>query len=237
MIKNTKVNLVIDTTSEYLVIALAHKDSGKLLAGKTVRAGQKHSEILIDTVDRLLNKHNLDIKDIDKVGGVVGPGSFTGIRIGLAFARTLAHTKKIPVVPITTFEALATTTHQQGLLEGKMLIMVDALLPLVHWAIADIATHRLLRNYPPRLDTIEDVLKKIPLEDKSQIHFAGGSAFKDEDFIKKIKKEFPLSGKRSENIIRHPSPEALSKLSSELPFYNDISRLSPLYLKDVYLRK
>lgn len=73
--------LIIDTANEKLLIALKIGDQVFSISSDTK---SKHNEAMIPLVDEILGKHGLDIKDINELGVVIGPGSFTGIRVGIA---------------------------------------------------------------------------------------------------------------------------------------------------------
>lgn len=81
------------------------------------------AERLFDIVSQLLIEQDLDYNDLDALALTVGPGSFTGIRIGVAAAKGLQLTLKIPVITITTLEALACSLENQ---HNNILSIVDA---------------------------------------------------------------------------------------------------------------
>ena len=71
-------------------------------------ANCKHSENILKSLNSLLEEQNLSIKDNDKFAVVVGPGSFTGIRIGIALVKGfVSGLDKISVLPLTTFDLMA----------------------------------------------------------------------------------------------------------------------------------
>ncbi len=97
--------LALDTTTASGSVALLEKD--KLLAEINTFSGSSHSARLLRSVDELLRLHSLSVRDMEGFAAAVGPGSFTGIRIGLSTVKALAFASGRPVAPVSTLEALA----------------------------------------------------------------------------------------------------------------------------------
>ncbi|TYP53315.1 tRNA (adenosine(37)-N6)-threonylcarbamoyltransferase complex dimerization subunit type 1 TsaB [Thermosediminibacter litoriperuensis] len=97
--------LGIDTSSAVATAALLHED--RLAAEFVLNNRHPHLEKLISMIDRLLTDSGTELKELDAVAVAVGPGSFTGIRIGMACAQGLSHVYGIPLVGVNTLDALA----------------------------------------------------------------------------------------------------------------------------------
>lgn len=97
--------LALDTTTASGSVALLEKT--RLLAEMNAESGSSHSARLLRSVDRLLRLNSLAIKDIDGFAVAAGPGSFTGIRIGMSTAKALAFASGKLVAPVSTLKALA----------------------------------------------------------------------------------------------------------------------------------
>jgi len=110
------IGLVLDTSSERPVIGLLNgKDRGTFI-GDT----PKHNASLLPSIDNLLERNNLQIKDIEYLGAVVGPGSFTGIRVGVATINAFCFALGKKAVEISAFELAKFGTA------GDVLSLVDA---------------------------------------------------------------------------------------------------------------
>jgi tRNA threonylcarbamoyladenosine biosynthesis protein TsaB len=96
--------LAIDTATEVLALAA---DDGSARASLALRRGLQHSPALLPLADRLLAELGFAAGDLELVVCSVGPGSFTGIRIGLATARGIAFAVGCPLVGVSTLDALA----------------------------------------------------------------------------------------------------------------------------------
>jgi tRNA threonylcarbamoyladenosine biosynthesis protein TsaB len=97
--------LGIDTSTE--VAATGVVSEGVVLADVVGVSGENHSACLADLTARVLDDARLRIDDIDGIAVSVGPGSFTGLRVGLSFAKGIAFSNRCRLVGISTLEALA----------------------------------------------------------------------------------------------------------------------------------
>lgn len=96
--------LAIDTATR--VTAAAVLDQGRLIAESAERS-RNHSRTLLAAIDRMLGDNQLTPDTLSGVAVGVGPGSFTGIRVGLTLAKTLAYALELPLVGVSTLRALA----------------------------------------------------------------------------------------------------------------------------------
>ncbi|MCH5211443.1 MAG: tRNA (adenosine(37)-N6)-threonylcarbamoyltransferase complex dimerization subunit type 1 TsaB [Oscillospiraceae bacterium] len=97
--------LAVDTSSFPASAAVA--EDNVILGEYVIRNKKKHSQNLMVMVERLLNDLDMDISEMDMFAVTVGPGSFTGLRIGISTVRAFAQAAGKPVVGINTLEALA----------------------------------------------------------------------------------------------------------------------------------
>ena len=102
------ISLFVDTSYKSLFMAL-FKDK-ELLDKIQIMSEFNFSETMIPKLNDLLEKNNISSKDVSKIFVVVGPGSFTGIRIGLTACKTFAYAHNIPLVPLSSLEFMATTS-------------------------------------------------------------------------------------------------------------------------------
>lgn len=97
--------LTIDTST--IVASAAILNEERLVGEVIINHQKKHSEKLMLAIDHLLSDGGLSIKDIDVFGVVAGPGSFTGLRIGMATIKGFAQALNKPVIGVSTLESLA----------------------------------------------------------------------------------------------------------------------------------
>ncbi|HSL33050.1 MAG TPA: tRNA (adenosine(37)-N6)-threonylcarbamoyltransferase complex dimerization subunit type 1 TsaB [Candidatus Limnocylindrales bacterium] len=105
--------LAIDTATSEVVVAAALPD-GELLGATLIRAGHRHGEVLLPALGRLTGEVNLRRSRIEAVIVGTGPGAFTGLRVGIATAKGLAHALSRPIVGVSTGEALIAAARADG---------------------------------------------------------------------------------------------------------------------------
>lgn len=114
--------LAIDTTTE--VCSVAFGSAEKNLARTSAKANS-HAKVVLQLIDEVLCEAKTSLKELDAIALTVGPGSFTGIRIGLSVAQGLAYGAHLPIVRLTSLELLA----QQAVQEATPCSTVDFICP------------------------------------------------------------------------------------------------------------
>lgn len=99
--------IILSVDSATPVAGVAIIDENKILAENFLNTGNTHSQQLLPLIKETLNRTKITLNDIDGIAVSIGPGSFTGLRIGLATAKGLAQVKGIKIVAIPTLDALA----------------------------------------------------------------------------------------------------------------------------------
>ena len=99
--------LVIDTSGPECAAGIFDAGKNLLVASKSETLGKGHAERLIPMIEEVLKDAGLTLKDMTRIGVTTGPGSFTGIRVGVAAARGFALSLGIPAVGVTTLQVVA----------------------------------------------------------------------------------------------------------------------------------
>lgn len=105
--------LTLGVETSGLVGAVALRRDGETIAAVTLQqAGRRHAQTLVSEVEALLRKVNLTAKQLQVVAVSIGPGSFTGLRVGVVFAKTLAYAVGCRLIAVDTFRAIAAASSQ-----------------------------------------------------------------------------------------------------------------------------
>ncbi|MEM6490167.1 MAG: tRNA (adenosine(37)-N6)-threonylcarbamoyltransferase complex dimerization subunit type 1 TsaB, partial [Pseudomonadota bacterium] len=109
--------LGLDTSAGQCAVALTA--GGARLAGAVERLDRGHAERLFPLIERALAEAGVGIEAVRRVAVCTGPGSFTGLRVGVAAARGLALGRGIPAIGITRFEAVASAVARPSIAAGR----------------------------------------------------------------------------------------------------------------------
>lgn len=113
--------LCIDTSGKTCSCALCEDE--EVVAERTLDEGLTHSETLMPVIDGLFEASKMSVRQIDLIAAVVGPGSFTGIRIGVCAAKGFAQTLNVPIAGIDALELLS---QNAAGFDGLVVPMIDA---------------------------------------------------------------------------------------------------------------
>lgn len=144
--------LALDSTSRYSSVALL--EEGKVLGHTFLDSGNTHSETLLPTVIDLLQFNHLHSDDVDLFATSAGPGSFTGVRIGVSILKGLASAKKTPCIGLSTLEALAENLPYR---DGILCPVMDARRNQVYNALFRRTERGLERLTEDRLITLKEL--------------------------------------------------------------------------------
>ena len=161
--------LVLESSG--LVASVALMEEEKVIGEYTVNFKKTHSQTLLPMVDELVKNIGIDLKDLDGIAISNGPGSFTGLRIGSATAKGLAQALNIPIVPVSTLEALAANLFGT---KGIICPMMDARRNQVYTGLYGYEGSRLITYEKPDALPVTEILEKINQNGESVIFLGDG---------------------------------------------------------------
>lgn len=218
--------LNIETSTTLCSVSIAKE--GIILASKEVNEGYTHAENLHVFMQEVLAKAGTTTKDLSAVAVGSGPGSYTGLRIGVSAAKGLAYALQIPLIAVNTLQTMAYTAIQVNNSDGLFCSMLDARRMEVYAAI-----------FAKDLNTIKETSAQILPEALSffdtgkTTYFFGDGMPKCKELLHQIPNSHFIEG-----IV--PSGFGLAKLSYKKYLndqFEDVAYFEPFYLKDFLIKK
>ncbi|WP_396174190.1 tRNA (adenosine(37)-N6)-threonylcarbamoyltransferase complex dimerization subunit type 1 TsaB [Flavobacterium sp.] len=215
--------LNIETATKNCSVSLA-KDGQTILCKEIAEQGYSHAERLHVFIEEILKKTKVKIQELHAVAVSKGPGSYTGLRIGVSTAKGLCYALGIPLIALDTLQVLA---HQVSVDNGIIVPMLDARRMEVYSAIFD-------KNH----DNIKAVQAEVLTEDSyseftETLYFIGDCQEKCQTVLTQPNFKFIPE-------IVFPSASQMSQLSYEKFNQNDfedVAYFEPFYLKDFLVTK
>jgi N6-L-threonylcarbamoyladenine synthase len=162
--------LAIDTSTSTASVALY--DSKKGVIGEiNLNIGLNHSETILPIIDNLFNITKYTKDDIDRVVVSIGPGSFTGIRVGVAIAKGMVYGKDIEIVGINELDMLSHTVSKT---DKKIVSMIDARKEKVFYAEYRYNDNEIKKISEYKVDFIKNIIEN----NEEEIIFTGEAAIK-----------------------------------------------------------
>lgn len=227
MIENPLL-LHIETATEICSVALTFGD--EVLGVRETNDGNSHSKNLLPFIDQILKEAHRKMDDLNGVVVSIGPGSYTGLRIGVSMAKGIAYSLGIPAITISTLDSIA---HGALLAEGApantlYVPMIDARRMEVFAAQYD-ATMTLMKEVEAII--IDETSFKEILDNKSVI-FCGNGMSKCKELLSQHPNAHFCNAPIS---ARNMLPTALKKWQNQ--DFADVAYFEPFYLKDYVAAK
>lgn len=153
--------LALDTATLVSSVALIKPDT--MLAELTIQTKLTHSELLMPHVAQLLSAARIQKSSLKGIAVSIGPGSFTGLRIGLASAKAMAYALNVPIIGVPTLTALA---YNCPLPEGYLAPLLDAQKGNVYTALYSWQDGEIREDQPAHVGTFDQVLEQLSSLDK-----------------------------------------------------------------------
>lgn len=214
--------LNIETATKNCSIALA-KDGKTIAIREIATQNFSHAEKLHVFVEELFLETQLKLQDLDAIAVSQGPGSYTGLRIGVSAAKGLCYALSVPLIAVDTLELLA---RKITITEGIIVPMIDARRMEVFCAFFD-------SNYNKIRETKAEIIDDNSYQDISEtLHLVGDGAMKFKDVLTDAKFQYYPE-------IEFPSSAEMAQVSFQ-KFQNqqfeDVAYFEPFYLKDFVMQ-
>jgi tRNA threonylcarbamoyladenosine biosynthesis protein TsaB len=220
--KNMSYILSIETSTKVCSIAL-HQGSS-LLSSAEVLVEKSHSKIITGLIDVLLQSTGLEYSQLNAVAVSKGPGSYTGLRIGVSTAKGLCYGLNIPLIAINTLEAMAYEVNKFNPMAYNLCPMLDARRMEVYCALIN-KENTFIQETQAKV--IDENSFSAELE-SGKVLFFGDGALKTQNLLSKSGNAFFLDG-------IYPSAKNIGYLafkSYEEKKFEDLIYFEPFYLKD-----
>ena len=165
--------LAVDTSSEICSVAILENDN--VIVENSLNDGKTHSENLMTIMENTLEENKIKLSDIDLIACSVGPGSFTGIRIGVSSIKAIAEVLDVPVAAVTSLEALAKNVESKGV---TIVSLIDAKNDQVYAGIFDDEYNK-KEEYIA--DSIYTVIERV--KEYDNVIFVGNAAIKYKELL------------------------------------------------------
>lgn len=217
--------LAIESSAVSASAAVA--EDGKILCSYYLNCGLTHSVTLMPLIRDALESVSLKVSDLDAVAAAVGPGSFTGVRIGVAAAKGIAQRDNIPCIPVSTLEGIAYPLTD---FDAVACAVMDARCNQVYNALFSFSDGKMTRLCPDRAISLEDLKNDIEKISKKIILIGDGADIAYNylgDKCSLLSKASPL--------IRYQSASSVALRAFDI--YNETGKtVSPFELVPSYLR-
>lgn len=222
--------LQIDTATEHASISISIE--GKLIADKENDIQKDHAAFVQPAIKKLCEELDISIRNFDAISVVAGPGSYTGLRVGMASAKGLCFGLNIPLIMINTLEAMALSsiirTKQTGDFapEDQVLFcpMIDARRSEVFAAVYDEKLNIVL---PPSAIIVDENSFRSIL-DRQVVVFSGNGSLKFRKMFKHQNNYF------DQYATETPAISVLSDAAFRRESFTDLAYAEPGYLKSFY---
>ena len=210
--------LNIETATKNCSVALANE--GKTILCKEIaEEGYSHAERLHVFIEEIIKEAGISLNDLSAIAVSQGPGSYTGLRIGVSAAKGLCFALGIPLIAVDTLQVLAS---QVNIADGLIVPMIDARRMEVYSVIFS-------AKFDKKREILAEIIDENSFSDRAEkLYFVGDCAEKCKSVLKKENHVFLED-------VKYPSAKEMCALSFEKFKINDtvdVAYFEPYYLKD-----
>ncbi len=217
--------LAFDSTAKAASCAVI--DDGKIIGHYNIDNGLTQSELLLPMAEALLKTLGISFSEIDAYAVSVGPGSFTGVRIGVSLVKGLAFGRNIPCIEVSTIEALA--ENMSGL-EGILVPAMDARRAQVYNALFNSDGNNYIRITEDRAISLTELAEELKKYTGRKIYISGDGY----NVAKKALTEVGLHIENTPELLINESAASVAKVAYKKLLCGETvtdSEIAPTYLR------
>ncbi len=225
---NLMIILSIDTATDGVSVAIA--DGTRVLASSEMRSEKQHAEVLTTMIDFVRKQAGVSFGDVGAVAVDIGPGLFTGMRVGIASAKAIAQVLDVPIIGATSLDILATAISQT---DDVIACVIDARRGEVYWSLYRYIDGKLRQVTTPKASTVEEcALQTI---DRGQpTLFVGNGALRYRNEIELVVAGVLPSFEFADEMASLPTAVVLAQIAHERALrqeWQEADTLVPEYLR------
>ena len=219
------ITLAFDSTAKIASVAVL--DGDRVLGECTIDNGLTQSELLLPMAENLLKTLGLGFADISLYAAAVGPGSFTGVRIGVSLIKGLAFGKDAPCAPVSTLDALAKNLES---LDGILVPCMDARRSQVYNAIFDSDGSEMKKITPDRAISLAELAEELKRYKGRKIYLSGDGY----EVARRALTEYGVELSPTPKLLIGASAASVGRIATEMHARGECvseRELSPTYLR------
>lgn len=215
--------LAIDTSNQTLAVAVV--DGQEVLGQSQTMAIKNHSTALMPAIDGLMQAVGMAPKELEQIVVAKGPGSYTGLRIGVTTAKTLAQTLNIPLIGVSSLKAVAANCVG---VSQVIVPLFDARRQNVYAGAYQWHNGTLETRIKDQHISLSELLTQLKAVDGQEVLFVGADTVKFKDMIEA---ELPTAHINQVSFWNYPNGVVLAALAKEEALVASIHDFVPDYLK------
>ncbi|MED4852144.1 tRNA (adenosine(37)-N6)-threonylcarbamoyltransferase complex dimerization subunit type 1 TsaB [Caldifermentibacillus hisashii] len=213
--------LAIDTSTNVLGVGIASNE--KIIGEYITNIKRNHSTRVLPAIDFLLKDCGMDIKEINKIIVANGPGSYTGLRIGLTIGKTLAWTLNIPIVGVSSLKLMAASARY---FDGFISPVMDARRGNIFTGLYEYKEGKLMQAIDDQHIPTEDWCKLLKTFDKPVLFLGNDVVIHEQVIVNQLAKQVQFAP----ITVNIPKPGELALLAKDLKEEN-VHSFAPNYLR------
>lgn len=213
--------LAIETSGQSGSVALV--ENAQVLVQESFPHGLKHAAGMLPMIDRLMRNHGWNPSDLQHLYVSHGPGSFTGLRIGITLAKTLAMVTGAKIIPVPTLQILARNAPAEA---KNLIVLLDAKRDQIFTARYERQNRNWIEQEQAHLDSLTEMLARVP----RPVHLLGEGIPFHENFLPADRSGIVITDESSWRARASVVAEIGADLAAK-GLFADVDRFTPMYVR------